>query len=140
MTAKKLDLYIEQGADWFQDFPIDNPDGTPRDITGAHAALQIRSALGSPTAIVTMTDAIGNLIITPYPGNIRAILNALIDTPFPPGSDIYDLKMILGSATSREYQGTVIIDGEVTNISVIISIGQLNFSIPNNLILMPGVC
>ena len=53
-----VNLALYQGDDFYMDLTVDNPDGTPADLTGAVASALIRSAPGAadpPMATITAT-------------------------------------------------------------------------------------
>jgi hypothetical protein len=119
MTATRLDITIDQGADYEQPFFVVDSAGKPVDISGAAAAMQIRTAIGDPTALVTLTTAGGTLTINGPAGTITPSIDAASTTALTPGTYVYDLKMLdTHGLTSRTHQGNVTVTGEVTVIDV----------------------
>ena len=111
MTAQRIDITIEQGADFQQPFPpILDASGNPVNILAAAAALQIRTSLYDPTAVVTLTTANGGL--TASAGGIWIpFIDEDATTALLPGAYVYDLKMLLSGTTTRTHQGAATISG-----------------------------
>jgi hypothetical protein len=142
MTAALYNITIEQGADYVQPFPpILDSSGNPVNIMAASAAMQIRTAIGDPTAFLTLTTANGGL--TASTGGVwLPFIDEDATTTILPGLYVYDLKMLNATGiTSRPFQGMATITGEVTTfvLTPAGSFGQLNFSIAGNSGLAAGV-
>jgi hypothetical protein len=143
MTATRLDLVIEQGTDYQQPFGVVDSGGRPVDITGASAAMQIRTSITDPTALVTLTTASGTLAVNGPAGTITPYLDEDATTALQPGTYVYDLKMLdAGGRTTRPFEGTATVVAEVTTFALtpaVASGGQFNFSIAGNSGLAAGV-
>jgi len=109
MTATRLDITIEQGTDYRQDFPVSFP------LPLVKAAMQLRGAYGGPTALLTLgTDAgtltLGTNIVSAKAG--WALTEAILS-----GAYVYDMKGELSDGTVvRIYYGTASVTPEVTTI------------------------
>ena len=107
---------IDQGADWFINFTYENPAGTPVNITGYTAALQIRTSPLARTAVLTLTDGDG-ITITGASGLIECHATAEQTAAIVNAKYAYDLEI---TSTAPEYtvtrlvQGTVIVTPQVT--------------------------
>ncbi|MDY3551390.1 hypothetical protein R5W24_000466 [Gemmata sp. JC717] len=136
MTAKRLDITIEQGADFVRDFPVAAANGAPFDISGYRAALQVRAAPGAPTALVTLTSDNGGLALVS--GRVRAAIQEAVTADLSPGAYVYDLKLVSPAGfTSRWYEGACTVAPQVTTFDFPApnpspSDGQLNFSSASN--------
>lgn len=106
---------IDQGADWFINFTYKQPDGTPVNITGYTAALQVRTSPLAAVAVLTLdTDA--GLTITGVTGTIAAHATAAQTTIIPNGKYAYDLEITAPGTgvVTRLVQGTIEVSPEVT--------------------------
>ena len=54
--AVTFNTTIDQGADWFLNVIYKNPDGTPIDITGYTASMQMRTSPLAQTAVLTLIE------------------------------------------------------------------------------------
>jgi hypothetical protein len=106
---------IDQGADWFINFTYENPAGTPVNLTGATAALQIRTSPLAKTAVLTLTSAVGGgITITPLTGLIACRATATQTTAITNGRYAYDLEITQNSIVTRLVQGTIEVSPQVT--------------------------
>jgi hypothetical protein len=106
---------IDQGADWFINFTYENPAGTPVNLTGATAALQVRTSPLAKTAVLTLTSAAGGgIVITPLTGLIACRATATQTTAITNGRYAYDLEITQNSIVTRLVQGTIEVSPQVT--------------------------
>ena len=110
-------LVIDQGADWFFTVTYENPNGTPINITGYTAALQVRSLPSTPTAVLSLSTGAG-ITITGATGVIEIHATAEQTRIIDEGTYVYDLE-ITSPATpdairTRIVQGQAIVSAEVT--------------------------
>ena len=106
---------IDQGADWFINFTYENPAGTPVNLTGATAALQIRTSPLAKTAVLTLTSASGGgITITPLTGLIACRATATQTTAITNGRYAYDLEITQNGIVTRLVQGTIEVSPQVT--------------------------
>lgn len=114
MTAGYWDITIEQGATFLQSFLIKDGGGDVLDLTGCAASMQIRTALGDPSAILSLTTANGGLLINAPNGTITPVFptDGLV-----PGRYVYDLKLVdSGGESFRLLRGFACVSGEVTTL------------------------
>ena len=107
---------IDQGADWFINFTYENPAGTPVDITGYTAALQIRTSPLARTAVLTLTDGDG-ITITGASGLLECHATAEQTAAITNGKYAYDLEITSTSpefTVTRLVQGTILVSPQVT--------------------------
>ena len=57
--AATYNTTIDQGADWYINFTYQQPAGTPVNLTGATAALQVRTSPLAKTTVLSLTSAAG---------------------------------------------------------------------------------
>ncbi|MDY3551387.1 hypothetical protein R5W24_000463 [Gemmata sp. JC717] len=113
MTAQRRDLTIEQGGDFLHEFPVTAADGTPFDISGYQAALQVRPFVGAPYTLLTLSTANGGLVLGT--GWVQAAVPEAVTANLLPGAYVYDLKMLSPTGfASRWYQGACFVSPEVT--------------------------
>jgi hypothetical protein len=114
VTAGKLDITVESGAAFLESFLIQDCVGNTLDLTGCSAAMQVRSWVGNPTALLTLTSVGGGLVIDAPNGTITPVISgdALL-----PGSYVYDLKLTdSGGQVFRLIQGNINFIEQVTTI------------------------
>ena len=108
---------IDQGADWFINFTYENPAGTPVNITGYEAALQIRTSPLARTAVLTLDTDDGGIQITGNTGLIECHATAQQTAAITNGKYAYDLEITSTApefTVTRLVQGTVIVTPQVT--------------------------
>lgn len=94
--------------------------GTPVDMTGYGARLQVRSAAGAPDIEIDASTDNGMIVIgndDPTDGTINVNVPALFMTEMAAGSYKYDLDIYSGAATpivTRLIQGSFKLSAEVT--------------------------
>ena len=121
MPASKINLKIEQGATF--DYPLAWQDetGTPINLTGYTARMQIRSDIRSDVVLLSLTTENGMIELTPLEGKIRILIPASITEDITWNSGVYDLELVLPGTPSpdndyvyRFLQGNVSVLLEVT--------------------------
>jgi hypothetical protein len=115
-VAVTYNTVIDQGADWFINFIYKNPDGTPVNITGYTAALQIRTSPLAKTAVLTLTSPSNGITITGVSGLIECRATATQTTAITNGKYAYDIEITAPSTgiVTRLVQGTVQVSPQVT--------------------------
>jgi hypothetical protein len=116
MTAVIYNTVIDQGADWSINFTYQNPNGTPVNLTGYTAALQLRSFPDAPTAVLSLSTANGGITITAQTGVIAVRATATQTGSIIAGTYDYDLEIYSANATSttRLSQGQIVVSAQVT--------------------------
>lgn len=105
MLAGLLDIEIEQGATFNLEFLYQDDSGTPINLTGMTARMQLRRQYNSPDPLIILTTENGRITITPLLGKINLIINAS-DTEDLTGSGVYDLEIVNGSVVNRILEGS----------------------------------
>lgn len=105
---------IDQGADWFINFTYENA-GTPINITGYTAQLQLRSLPESPTAVLSLSTGSG-ITITGATGLIAVHATAVQTAAINEGTYYYDLEITAPSTAvvTRLVQGQIVVSPQVT--------------------------
>lgn len=108
---------IDQGADWFINFYYKQPDGTPVNVAGYTAALQIRTSPLAKTAVLTLTTAAGGgIAVTGAEGLFACHATAAQTTDIVNGKYAYDIEITAPSTgiVTRLCEGTVQVIAQVT--------------------------
>jgi hypothetical protein len=114
--AVLYNVVIDQGADWFLDVTYDNPDGTPVNLTGYTAALQLRSLPTDSTAVLSLTTGAG-ITITGATGLVSIHATATQTRAIDEGVYYYDLEISSNNnpaIVTRLIQGQAEVSAEVT--------------------------
>lgn len=104
---------LDQGSTWTLQIIYNDPSGTPINLTGYTAEMQIRRKFDSDTPVLTLSTSNGGITIVGATGTLNLIATdeqAAID----PGLYVYDLELSTGGVRTRLIQGTVTVSGEVT--------------------------
>lgn len=107
---------IDQGADWFINFTYEQPAGTPVNITGYTAALQIRTSPLAKTTVLSLTNGNG-ITITGASGLLRCHATATQTAAITNGKYAYDIEITSPSpafTVTRLAQGTIEVIAQVT--------------------------
>lgn len=111
-----LDLNCWQGASW--DYSLTwQTAGTPVNLTGYSARMQVRSSYDSGTAVVNLTSGTG-ITLGGTAGTIALEMNATTTAALdgtPNIQYVYDLELISGAGyVTRLVEGNFFINPEVT--------------------------
>jgi hypothetical protein len=114
--AVSYNTVIDQGANWFLTVTYENPNGTPINLTGYSAALQLRSLPSDPTAVLTLTTANSGITITALTGVVAIQATATQTRAIDEGTYYYDLEITdtFTGVVTRLVQGQVVVSPEVT--------------------------
>jgi hypothetical protein len=116
MAAGLYDITIEQGANLVIPLTWKGGDGSPINMTGYSARMQIRENFDSDDYLVALTsEPGGGISIDPLVGAILIELDATITAGLPQVDAVYDLELIsISGFVTRMLQGRVYIMREVT--------------------------
>lgn len=115
MAAIKRKLALEQGAVYQDEIRLKAPDGTPYDLTGSTARMQIRDHGGR--LLLELASPGAGLEIDGPAGTIRRLITAPQTAALPADGGQYDLEICPAAGpnyTWRLYQGLVTVNEEVT--------------------------
>ena len=125
MAAGKYSFSIEQGATTSFQVVYKDANGTPVNLSGYHARMQIRETIGSSTIICRLSSSLdadgtglnlsgsaGTLPLTS--GSIGVYISAASSSAFSFDTAVYDLELVTGATVTRLLQGTIKLDKEVT--------------------------
>ena len=125
MAAGKYSFTVEQGSTTSFQVVYKDANGTPVNLSGYHARMQIRETIGSSTIIgrlsssldadgtgLNLSGSAGTLPLSS--GSIGVYISAASSSGFTFDTAVYDLELVTGIAVTRLLQGTIKLDKEVT--------------------------
>lgn len=113
--AEIYELNINQGSNLSLEIALKNSDGTPLNLTGYTARMQLRSSYTSSEVVVELTTENGRLVITPLTGVVKLLLNAVTTAALIAKNYVYDLETVSSTGfVTRVLQGEAIVSPEVT--------------------------
>ena len=104
---------IDQGADWYINFTYQQPNGTPVNLTGFTAAMQLRTSPLARTTVLSLSTGSG-ITITPLTGLIAVHATATQTANIAPGKYSYDLELNNSGVITRLVQGTLEVSANTT--------------------------
>lgn len=114
MASGKHRFVFEQGTTISRTVTWTGPDGTPIDITGYSAAMQIRENYESPTTILSLASP-ADITVGGVDGVFVINVTAAVMTGLADGKYVYDFEVTsAGGTVTRLLQGALIITPEVT--------------------------
>lgn len=111
---------IDQGADWYINFTYEQPSGTPVNITGYTAALQVRTSPLAKTTVLSLTTLTsGGITIVGASGLIQCHATAAQTNAITNGKYAYDIEITapVTGVVTRICQGTIEVSPQVTRTS-----------------------
>jgi hypothetical protein len=115
MSAGNLDLFVEQGATFTYTLTLTDNVGTPINLTGYTARMQMRRAVQSDEVLISLTTQNGRIVITPLTGVIVLNIEATATAALNFQTAVYDLEIeSAGGIVTRVLQGKVTLSREVT--------------------------
>lgn len=114
-TPAKLKLKIYCGATFRKRLTWKSPAGTPIDLSGCTARMQIRAEVESPAVLLELTTANGRIALGGVAGTVDLLITDEDTAAIAWESGVFDLEIAHpdGSVT-RLAKGTVITDPGVT--------------------------
>lgn len=108
------ELLCLQGATFSRQVEWQAPNGTPINLTGRTARMQVRPAVDSDEVLVSLTTENGRITLGGALGTIDLLIDAATTADLPAGRHKYDLEVVFGATVDRVLQGTFVVDPEVT--------------------------
>lgn len=125
MPAFKVDIVIEQGADFYKKITWKTLSGDYVDLTGCVATMMGRITKNSTTTLFSLTSVVveppvldRGIFITPALGQIEVFMLASVTDDLDFYSGVYDLEVVFpapGSQAVRLMEGNVYLSTEVTH-------------------------
>lgn len=108
-------LTADQGATFEYILTWTNPDGTPIDLTGYTARMQIRRRTTSQQLVDTLTTENGKITLGGAEGTITLNLSATETAALPAAQHQYDLELVSsGGEVTRLLMGYFVVRQEMT--------------------------
>lgn len=107
-------ITMDQGAQWTLTVVYDNNSGTPIDLTGYTARMQVRPKFGSDNAVLTLSSPSSGIVITPLTGTLNLTATTAQTGDIDGGFYVYDLEISSGGVVTRLMQGSVTVRDQVT--------------------------
>lgn len=116
MVAAVHDITIEQGATFTLSMVWRDSSGTPIDLTGCSARMQVRKKYNSETPWLSLTSEAGDIVLGDEDGTIVVTAtDEMTETVTAPACGVYDLEIVMsGGDVKRLVQGSATISPEVT--------------------------
>ncbi len=105
---------MDQGSVWDLEITYQDPNGTPINLTGFTAKMQLRKEYNSTIADLTLTTGGGGIVITGATGKIDISASAAQTAVLDPTYYVYDLELTSGTNISRLIQGQITVAEQVT--------------------------
>lgn len=117
MSAAIYNATIDQGATWTLQVVYKDDSGTPINLTGYTAALQVRQNYYDTAALITLTSPSGGIVITGATGTIDITMTNVQTGSLDEGFYVYDLEITSsGGIVTRLIQGQFTVSPEVTRV------------------------
>jgi hypothetical protein len=109
MPAAQYDFAIEQGATTIRSFVWKSSDGTPVDLTGYAARMQVRRSFSATDVLLEASTDNGRIQIDPEAGKFTLVLSASVTAAIDWSRGRYDIEL-----ESPDGDVTRLIYGEIT--------------------------
>lgn len=111
----KLKFTIYQGATFRKRLTWKGPSGTPIDLTGCTARMQVRAEVGSPTVLLELTTENGGIVLGGALGTIDLYTSDEDTGAITWDGGVWDLEIVHpGGEVTRLAQGSISVSPEVT--------------------------
>lgn len=119
MPAARFDFAdqhrVEQGVDSTRQFIWKESDGTPRNLTGWTAAMQVRPSAKSDTVLLDLKTTNGGMSLGGTSGTINVHFKASDTTGVTWSSGVYDIELTDPAGKKMRFiEGDLVLSAEVT--------------------------
>jgi len=114
MAAKTYNISAEQGATFERSILYTDIAGTPIDLTGFTAAMQVRDKAETSVFVLELTTGNSMIALGGALGTIVLTVAAANMINVPAGRFVYDLELYDGANTKRLIEGSFNVKAEVT--------------------------
>ena len=116
MTAGIYNMVMDQGSIWTLQVEYQDPNGTPINLNGFTAKMQLRSHPNDLDAALTLSTANGDIVITGATGTINITASSTETGAIDEGPYFYDLEITntVTNEDTRIIQGQIVVSAEVT--------------------------
>jgi hypothetical protein len=114
--ANRYDIQINQGATFSLAATWKDSAGTPVNLTGYTARMQVRTAYDATATILNLTSAAGDITLGGSAGTITITVSATATAALTaPWAGAYDLELVSGGGVvTRLLEGSASVSPEVT--------------------------
>jgi hypothetical protein len=116
MSAGIYNDILDQGATYQLVVAYKNDDGTPVNLSGFQAFMQLRENYQSAVADLTLSTVNGAITINGPLGEITIQATATQTAALLADYYVYDLELVNGPAVTRLLQGQITVNSEVTRV------------------------
>ena len=109
MSAGLYSFKLEQGATFYRRLKWTDAEGTPKDLTGYTAKMQIRTIVTSPTVLCELSTSNGRITLTPDQGIIELYIDDVTTQALSFDTGVYSLEL-----TSPATFVTRLLEGYIT--------------------------
>lgn len=113
MLSGVYNIRCDQGSTLERVITVTQSDGTPVDLSGYSARMQVRRRLGSEDTLLDLTTEGGEIVLGGEDGTIAISISAT-QTAEVPRSGVYDLELVNGPTVTKILRGQFILQPEVT--------------------------
>jgi hypothetical protein len=112
-TAGVYNFTLDQGSVFYINLVYNNPDGTPINLTGMTAKMQLARSF-TTVKDLTLSSPSNGIVITPLTGNIAVTITDEQTALLGSGFYVYDLELDNAGVIDRIIQGTITVSPQVT--------------------------
>jgi len=114
MSAGIYDITIEQGATFALTATWKDNTGSPINLSGYSARMQVRTSYEAEETLVSLTSSGGDIVLGGALGTIVITIAASVTQGLQINEGVYDLELINGATVTRLLQGRATVSREVT--------------------------
>jgi hypothetical protein len=115
MPAAQYDFAIEQGATTIRSFVWKSSDGTPVDLTGYAARMQVRRSVSAADVLLEASTFNNRIQLDPLAGRITLVLPADVTAAINWTRGRYDIELVSPDGdVTRLVQGEITVSKEIT--------------------------
>ena len=109
------DIIADQGSTFSRRITWKDSTGTPINLTGYTAKMQVRETVDSSTVLLELSTTNSRITLGGAAGTIDLTASATVMTALAYGQFVYDLELTsAGGVVTRVVQGSFTVPGEVT--------------------------
>lgn len=113
--AGVYDIVADQGSTFSRRITWKNSAGTPIDLTGYTAKMQVRETVDSATVLLELSTTNSRITLGGVAGTIDLTASATVMAALAWGQYVYDLELTsAGGVVTRVVMGSFTVSGEVT--------------------------
>lgn len=114
MPAGTYNIVADQGSTLSRVITWKNSAGTPINLTGYTARLQVRDNYSAASSLLTLTTENGGIALGGALGTITLNATATQTAALTADQYVYDLELVTGATVTRLVQGSFTVTPEVT--------------------------